>query len=316
MFAQPFARACLHIAALAVLGSLTAMAAGQETVYSGPQPGEKITPFKAIEVRGTATGRERDLITENQGAATALVFVHGVERSMVPIMTVIDQYAVERKDALKAAFVFLSADRVASEKQIPMVGQSLRLQSPMLLSLDGIEGPGNYGLNKNCLLTVVLAKDNRVTANFALVQPGIADAPKVIDALAKVIGDQSPPTAEQLRARRQATPGNAGGRPMARAGSELMNALTNTNKPDVAKQALPGAAPTDEKLVGLLRSFIQRSNDDARVDSVLQEVEAYIQGNESLSKQAVDGWTRVIYLKYGTEYARKAGQAMVDRLKK
>ena len=314
MFAKLFARPFLQNLALAALGSLTSLAASQETVYSGPQPGEKITPFKAIEVRGAAAGRERDFISENKGGPTALIFVHGVERSMVPIMTVIDQYAVERKDALKVAFVFLSADRVASEKQIPAVGQSLRLQSPMLLSLDGIEGPGNYGLNKNCLLTVVLAKDNRVTANFALVQPGIADGPKVIEALAKVSGDPSPPTAEELRARRQATPGNAGGRPTARAGSEMTNAPASRS--DSARQDIPGAAPTDEKLVGLLRSFIQLSNDDARVDSVLQQVEGYIKGNESLNKQAIDGWTRVIYLKYGTEYARKAGQAMVDRLKK
>ena len=94
----------------------------------------------------------------------------------------------------------------------------------------------------------------------------------------------------------------------------MMNAPASRS--DLARQEIPGAAPTDEKLVSLLRAFIQLANDDARVDSVLQQVEGYIKGNESLSKQAIDGWTRVIYLKYGTEYARKAGQAMVDRLKK
>lgn len=213
----------------------------------------------------------------------------------------------------------------------------------------------NTRLKKNCLLTVVVAKDNRVTANFALVQPGIADAPKVIDALAKVSGDQSPPTAEQLRARRQATPGNASGRPTARAGSEMMNAPASRS--DLARfdlesekglreavkalvgevqalrkeveslreasggkpgemQDVPGAPPKDEKLVGLLLSFMQKPNEDATVDTVLRQVEAYVKDNEQLTKQAIEGWTRVIYLKHGTEYARKAGQAMVDRLKK
>ena len=35
-----------------------------------------------------------------------------------------------------------------------------------------------------------------------------------------------------------------------------------------------------------------------------------------LTKQAVDGWIRVLYLKYGTEYAQKAGKDFVEKLKK
>jgi hypothetical protein len=182
----------------------------------------------------------------------------------------------------------------------------------MTLSLDGLEGPGNYGLNRQCLLTVVVAKENRVAANFAFVQPGIADAPKVIDALAKVCGDTNPPTAEALSARRQALYGDAG-RP-----NSMRERMTSAQpKPPASadKTEIPGAAPTDAKLLSLLRSFIQKSNDDATVDRVVGEVQDYIKGNKDLTKQAVDGWTRVIYLKYGTEYALKAGQAMVVKLK-
>jgi hypothetical protein len=291
--------------------SLSGFTANQEQVFSGPQPGEKTTPFKVIELRGPKAGQERDVIVENQGAPSALVFVHGVERSMAPILTTIDQYGAEKRDALKMVFVFLSNDRVTSEKHLPLVGQSLRLQSPMTLSLDGAEGPGNYGLNRQCLLTVVVAKENRVTANFALIQPGIADAPKVIEALAKVCGDTNPPAAEALLARRQALYGAA--RP------STMREGPNSaqpRRPDTANKAeIPGAAPTDAKLLSLLRSFIQKTNDDATVDRVLSEVQEYIKGNKDLTKQAVDGWTRVIYLKYGTEYAVKAGQAMVGKLK-
>ena len=292
--------------------SLMGFGAEPERVFSGPQPGEKTTPFKAIELRGPTAGQERDVISENQGAPTALVFVHGVERSMVPILTAIDQYGSEKKDTLKTVFVFLSDDRVTSEKHLPLVGQSLRLQSPMTLSLDGVEGPGNYGLNRHCLLTVVVAKENRVTASFALVQPGIADAPKVIEALAKVCGDTNPPSAEVLLARRQALSGDAGRPNSIR---ERMTGAQPKRPASAEKTEIPGAAPTDAKLLSLLRSFIQKSNDDATVDRVLAEVQDYIKGNKDLTNQAIDGWTRVIYLKYGTEHALKAGQAMVAKLK-
>src|SRR6185369_16921915 len=75
--------------------------------------------------------------------------------------------------------------------------------------LDGVEGPGNYGLNKECMMTIIAARDNQVTANFALVQPGIVDAPKIIQALARLCDDPHPPTAEQLSERQVA---RAGGR--------------------------------------------------------------------------------------------------------
>jgi len=288
---------------LTLLGS----ARSEEKVYSGPQPGEKTTPFKSVELRGEGAGKERDIIAEHKGAPTTLIFVHGVERSMAPLMTVLDEYARERKDVLRTEFVFLSGDRLGSQQRLPLVGQSLRLQSPMSLSADGAEGPGNYGLNKECLMTVIVARENKVAANFALVQPGMADAPKILSAIAKEVGDTNPPAAEALRARR----GQGGAR--MEPGQQQEGRREMPNRP---KDNLPGAAPTDEKLVGLLRSFIQRSNDDAAVDKVLAEVEKYVGGNENLTRQAIDGWTRVLYLKYGTEYAQKAGRTWLEKLKK
>lgn len=292
-----------------LVGTLASVsAAPADKVFSGPQPGEKTTPFKSLELRGSAAGQERDLITEHKGAPTVLVFVHGLERSMAPLMTVVDEYGKERAAKLKTEFIFLSADRLASQQRLPLVAQSLKLAAPISLSVDGAEGPGNYGLNKECLLTIVVAKDNRVTANFALVQPGIADAPKVLAALAKVIGDENPPTAEALREKR-----GMGNAEMAKRGEAMKKKPADPNAPKVE---LPGAAPTDEKLIALLRRFIQKSNDDATVDKVLAEVQDYIKGNDDLTRQTINGWVRVLHIKYGTEYAQKAGQAMVDKLKK
>ena len=296
--------------AVALLFGATALGHGATAakIFSGPQPGEKTTPFKSLELLGSTAGQERDLITLHRGASTVLVFVHGIERSISPLISVIDEYGKERAAKLKTEFIFLSADRLASQQRLPIVSKSLRLVAPISLSADGQEGPGNYGLNKECLLTIVVAKDNLVTANFALVQPGIADAPKVLAALAKVIGDEHPPTAEELREKR-----GAGNPNMAKREEAVKQRPANPNAPKVA---LPGAAPTDEKLVALLRRFIQKSNDDATVDKILAEVQDYIRGNDDLTKQAINGWVRVLYIKYGTEYAQKAGQLWLDKLKK
>jgi hypothetical protein len=200
-------------------------------------------------------------------------------------------------------------------------------------------------------MTVVLARDGKATANFALVQPGIADAPKVLAELAKLAGDPQPPTAEQLRERRNAeaqgdmprADPQRGPMPAQRApalahldletpeglkaavralATEVqalrreLDALRGSPTPKPAPRELPGAAPTDARLLSLLRSFIQPTNDDATVDRVLKEVEQYVAGNADLTKQAVDGWVRVLAIPYGTPYAQRAGKAFVEKLKR
>jgi hypothetical protein len=279
--------------------------AAEEKIYSGPQINEKTTPFKVIAILGDNKGEDWDVIEQFNGKPATIVFVHGVERSIVPLLTVIDEYGHDKRESLKCAIVFLSNDKVESEKRLPLVAKSLRLKVPVALSVDGAEGPGNYGLNKQCLMTIIIANENKVTANWALVQPGIADAPPIIAAMAKACGDEKPPTVEALRAKRF---GAAEG--MTRGGAQTRPAAPGAGK------NLPGAAPTDEKLLGMLRSFINMDNDDAKVDRLVGEIKQYVKGNPDLTKQAIDGWTRVIYLKYGTEYARKSGQEMVDSLKK
>jgi len=277
-----------------------------ETIFSGPQPGEKTTGFKVITIGGEADGKERDPIAENAGAPTALVFIHQVERSLVPLLRVIDQYGIDRKDLIKTEVIFLTPDRLAGEQRIRAVNGSLRLKARVGLSLDGAEGPGNYGLNKDCLMTIVTAKDNKVVANFALLQPGIADAPKVLAALARTCGDTNPPTAEALAAR-QPAPGMARGR----------NAEAMKKDGEKPKENFPGAVPADEKLTGLLRQFIRPTNDEATVDRVLADVKAHINENAELTKQAADGWTRILHFgdRYGTPYARKVGKEFLDSIK-
>lgn len=271
-----------------------------DPIFSGPQTGEAATVFKVVNLTGEERDKERQVSAD---AVTALVFVQGIERSLVPLLHVVDQYGASRKDRMKTEVIFLFPDRLAGEQRGKAVSSSLKLQSKVSLSLDGIEGPGNYGLNKGCLMTILVTKDGKVTDNFALVQPGISDAPKVVEALARACGDTSPPSIEELSGR--PTPPDGAERPMRRAGAKNQDPF-------------PGAVPTDEKLVGLLRQFIRPTNDDATVDKVLQDVRAHIMGNADLKKQAIDGWTRVLHFgdRYGTEHARKVGRDFLEELQR
>jgi hypothetical protein len=128
----------------------------------------------------------------------------------------------------------------------------------------------------------------------------------VLAALAKSCGDENPPTVEALAAKQ---PGYG----MAR-GRDAAPMKKDGEKP---KENFPGAVPTDEKLTGLLRQFIRPTNDDATVDRVLAEVKTHIKDNADLTKQAADGWMRVLHFgdRYGTPYARKVGREFLDQIK-
>ncbi|MDZ4403283.1 hypothetical protein [Prosthecobacter sp.] len=272
-----------------------------DPVFSGPQPGEATTAFKSVDIIGADAGKECDVITLNNGAPTVLVFVHGLERSMLPLMRAVDEYGGKFKDRLKTEFVFLAAERVGGMEKYAPALNSIKLKGRPTLSVDGAEGPGNYGLNKECLMTIIAAKDNKAQASFALVQPGIADAERVIGAIAKMIGDEKPPTVAEIAAA-QPQRGEMAQLPMAAKG----------------KDPFPGAVPTDGKLQSMLRSYIRKENDDATIDRMLQEVREHIKDNADLKKQALDGWTRILHFKdrYGTPYAVKQGEAFLEELKK
>ena len=297
------------LTALLAFGSMDRClsAAEEQSVYSGPQLGEKTTGFKVLAVQGDRLV-ERDPVAENKAGPVAVVFIHNLERSLVPLLRVVDEYGAHRKERLRTEIVFLSEDRVAGELRMKSVVNSLKLKANVGLSVDGAEGPGNYGLNKNCMMTIIAAKDDKVTANFALIQPGIADAPKVLEALANVCGDTNPPTVAALS---QAGPA------MRRGEMPAERAWGQRSERD-GKSPFPGAVPTDEKLVGLLRQFIRPTNDEATVNRVFEEVRSYVKGDVALRQQAIDGWTRVLHFqdRYGTPYARQKGAELLLELKK
>ncbi len=84
-------------------------------------------------------------------------------------------------------------DVTTAENTVKRTQHALTPNAPLGVSLDGREGPGSYGLNRHVALTILVGKENKVTANFALVQPSLqADLPKVLEAIAQVIGGPVP----------------------------------------------------------------------------------------------------------------------------
>ncbi|MBW3597718.1 MAG: hypothetical protein KY475_10630 [Planctomycetes bacterium] len=184
--------------------------AAEEPVFSGPQVGEALPEFAFHGVYGEEAGRPIDIVARAGEKPVALIFVHERTRPGIGLTRAVMTYAARKtSDDLHAAVVFLTDDPTATEQwmRIPSVrDNALPQQVALGIFKDGGEGPGAYGLNRNVELTMLIAKEGKVTANFALVQPSVqADGPKILQAIADATGGEVP-SLESLGVREMRAP--------------------------------------------------------------------------------------------------------------
>jgi hypothetical protein len=163
--------------------------------------GEKLTPLPTKVVLGDGAGKEIDLVKSAAGKPVLIVFVHEMNRPTVGLARLLGLYAATKHEAgLKSGVVFLTPDATATEEWMNRAKNALPGGVPVGISTDGQEGPGAYGLNRKVQMTILVGKDEKVTANFALVQPSVqADAPKIAQAIVDVLGGGQGPTIEELQ---------------------------------------------------------------------------------------------------------------------
>ena len=169
-----------------------------EKVFSGPQPGEETPPFKVLQVTAPTQAKEIDIDARKKGNLL-LVFIHKVNEPAIGLAITLEWYAHQQKK-LNHQYVLLTGDKGKAEQLAKRwARRPFFAKAAMSISIDGQEGPGRYGLNRNVLMTVLVAKDGKVVSNFALKAPNNTDAPKILKALAKSIG-QPVPSYDKIRA--------------------------------------------------------------------------------------------------------------------
>ena len=174
----------------------------EEKIFSGPQVGEKLAGFEVQGVYDDDAGKKRPWRESVEAdKATLLIFIHEITRPSVGVTRIVADYAAEREaDGLKTSVVFLADDITEMTNRLQRARHALPENVPIAISVDGQEGPGAYGLNRNVSLTILVAKEGVVTANYALVQPSVqADVPKVFNEIVKLIGGEAPKVPSEYR---------------------------------------------------------------------------------------------------------------------
>ncbi|QDU27012.1 hypothetical protein ETAA8_20960 [Anatilimnocola aggregata] len=244
-------RSFLFFVLMTLLGGANRLPA-VDVVFSGPQVGEQLPAFKVRGVLGDAAGKELDFVTQAAGKPLVLIFLHDVNRQSIGMLRTLSGYTVGREqDGLHTGVILLDDDATAAENTLKRISHALTPKAPTGVSPDGREGPGAYGLNRNVMLTILVGKDGKVTANFALVQPSLqVDLPKILDEVVKVAGGKAPKLEELA------------GMP-----------------------ARPAANEQDPNLRGLLTPVIRRDAQPEDVDRAAKRVEEYVANNEATRKE-------------------------------
>ena len=134
-------------------------AALAQTPFSGPQPGESIPGLPVLMVNTGDAGREIDFVAKHGNAPLLIVFLHQLDRNVAALMNPTERFAQDRAAAgLRTIWVYLAPDKVEGERRMQAVAKSLRLQSAVGVAVDGAEGPGAYGLNKQVAVTAIVGR--------------------------------------------------------------------------------------------------------------------------------------------------------------
>lgn len=230
----------------------------QEPVFSGPQIKEPLVPFQIRSLTEPDVGKQVDYVTNAKGKPLLLVFVHDVNRQSISMVRLLTAYSAKRLgDGLRTGVVMLHEDANEAEKNFQRMKHALNVETPTGVSLEGREGPGSYGLNRLVTLTILIGQDDKVTANYALVQPSLqVDLPKIVKSITEVVGG-TVPTMEEL------------------IGKEAMRAM------QVDKR---GAAAVPD-VSGLVRPLIQKKATDDEVTQIAEKIEKAMNADEAVRRE-------------------------------
>ena len=112
---------------------------------------------------------------------------------MTRVVKAVDKFTTDNKEKrMVGVVVLLAENNEANQAKLAELDKKEGLNVPLTISVDGAGGPSSYKLNAAVPITVLVARKNKVQANFALAAKADDEAQKkeigdVLAAAAKLI---------------------------------------------------------------------------------------------------------------------------------
>jgi hypothetical protein len=155
---------------------------------SGPTPGNRVEPLKALVVVGDGEGQEVDLAAKREGKPTIYAFIQADkwDRPVARFLKTLDEELnKDRPDAAIVA-VWLTDDVEKGKEYLPRAQQSINLSRTTLsVYLGDKNGPTGWSVNPGAHLTAVVANKAHVEASFGYRSLNETNVPEVIQKLSR-----------------------------------------------------------------------------------------------------------------------------------
>lgn len=176
------------VVSLVVVGGLRA-----EDVQSGPKAGDKVAALKVLVATGEGAGKELDVAAERKDKPTVYVFIDAEQfsRPIARYLKVLDGAVNNLGNESHIVAVWLTSDQDKTKAYLPKAQMSLQLEAATLAQFPGAKsGPDGWAINDRAFVTTVVARKEKVTANFAYVSVNETDVRKVAAEIKKAIGEK------------------------------------------------------------------------------------------------------------------------------
>lgn len=157
---------------------------------SGLPPEIALPALKVHSVTGESAGELVDF-SKNRGEKPTLYFFlpsHRWSRPMARLLRELDNEIANRIDGAHICAVWLTTDITESKEYLPRAQMSLKLENTSLTVFDGNEyGPGEWGINTEKDVTVVLANGGKSIQSHSYVSANETLAKTILDEFEKAV---------------------------------------------------------------------------------------------------------------------------------
>ena len=163
-------------------------------VKSGLKVGEDVGPFDVTKLAGAESdgvkvGQQLCYRCKNSARPQVMIFTRSSDEKVVAFVKKIDAALEKNSDKQLRAFVnYLGESKDSAADAAKKLASTTKATNvPFVVPNEFENGPEDYGLNSKAEVTILVAKDGKVTANHAFAKASELDAEKILKDVEKTV---------------------------------------------------------------------------------------------------------------------------------
>ena len=164
-----------------------------EELKSGPQAGDTLGAFYVVkcagaEEDGVAEGKNLCYRCRNGAKPQVVVFTRSIDPKVVEFVQQLDRAIAKNADSKLTGFVNVLGEDIddAAADAKKLARKSKTTQVPFVVPNESENGPDNYGINPRAAVTIILASELGVKANYAVSNVKDLQPKKILADLKKI----------------------------------------------------------------------------------------------------------------------------------